>query len=88
MQCISVNGLLLNAYIYMYMHTRTYSSLGAFEFNVTEFSAQEEDADIDDDPVLDQGTGDIVDCIATYIKAACSCCFIVSRHTVYCDMTG
>lgn len=73
MQCISVNGLLLNAYIYI--HTHTYSSLGVFEFNVTEFSAQEEDADIDDDPVLDQGTGDIVHCIATYIKVACFCCF-------------
>ena len=63
MQCISVNGLLLNAYIYI--HTHTHSSLGVFEFNVTEFSAQEEDADIDDDPVLDQGTGAIVHCIAT-----------------------
>ena len=53
----------LNAYIYM--HTHTHSSLGVFEFNVTDFSAQEEDADIDDDPFLDQGTDDIVHCIAT-----------------------
>ena len=51
--------------LYMYIHTHTHSSLGVFEFNVIEFSAQEEDADIDDDPVLDQGTGDIVHCIAT-----------------------
>ena len=84
MQCISVNGLLLNAYIYI--HTHTHSSLGVFEFNVTEFSAQEEDADIDDDPVLDQGTGDIVHCLATQ-RLHVSVVFS-SRHTVYCDMTG
>lgn len=47
------------------MHTHTHSSLGVFEFNVTDFSAQEEDADIDDDPFLDQGTDDIVHCKAT-----------------------
>ena len=35
-----------------------HSPSGVFEFKVAEFSAQEEDADIDDDPVLDQGTDD------------------------------
>lgn len=54
MQCVSINGLILNAYMYVHTH----SPSGVFEFKVAEFSAQEEDADIDDDPVLDQGTDD------------------------------
>ena len=53
-QCVSINGLILNAYMYVHTH----SPSGVFEFKVAEFSAQEEDADIDDDPVLDQGTDD------------------------------
>ena len=52
---IPLHGVCLNN-AYMYVHT--HSPSGVFEFKVAEFSAQEEDADIDDDPVLDQGTGD------------------------------
>ena len=54
MQCVSINDLIFNPYMYVHIH----SPSGVFEFKVAEFSAQEEDADIDDDPVLDQGTGD------------------------------
>ena len=53
--CIYKYGL---SYPTCITYVHMYSLSGVFEFKVTEFSAQEEDADIDDDPVLDQGTGD------------------------------